>query len=71
MPALTKQSEDLKRLQALEAIKLMGMGVKKSDACERSGLSIRQFDFWMARDNGAIEALQKATIEAERIRLRI
>jgi len=49
----------------------MGMGVKKSDACERSGLSIRQFDFWMARDNGAIEALQKATIEAERIRLRI
>src|SRR5450759_1863586 len=34
MPALTKQTEDLRKVQALEAVKLMGMGVKKADACE-------------------------------------
>ena len=35
----------------------------------RTGLSIRQFDFWMARNNGAIETLQKIKIESERVRL--
>ena len=34
MPALTKQTEDFRKVQALEAVKLMGMGVKKADACE-------------------------------------
>ena len=34
MPALTKQTEDLRKVQALEAVKLMGMGVKKADARE-------------------------------------
>ena len=47
----------------------MGRGVKKADACEQAGLSTRQFDFWMARDDGAIEALQKVIIESERVRL--
>ena len=69
MPALKKQTEDFRKVQALEAVRLMGMGVKKGDACDRAGLSIRQFDFWMAKDNGAIEALQKVIIESERVRL--
>jgi hypothetical protein len=69
MPALTKQTEDLRIAQAVEAVRLMAMGVKKADACERAGLTIRQFDFWMAKDNGAIEALQKAIIQSERVRL--
>jgi hypothetical protein len=69
MPALMKQTEDFRKVQALEAVKLMGMGVKKADACERAGLSIRQFDFWMARDDGAIKVLQNVIIESERVRM--
>ena len=69
MPALTEQTEAHKRVQTLEAVRLIAMGVKKAYACDRAGLSIRQFDFWMAKDNGAIEALQKVIIESERVRL--
>lgn len=69
MPSLTKQTEDFRILQALEATKLMAKGVKKVSACDQVGLSIRQYDYWLARDDGAIEGLQKAIIEAERIRL--
>ena len=69
MPQLTKQTEDFRKLQALETIRLMSLGVKKSQACQQTGLTIRQFDYWMARDEGAIEAFQEAIIETERIRL--
>jgi len=56
-------------LQAVEATRLMALGVNKTDACEQAGISIRQYDFWLARDNGSIAELQKVIIEAERIRL--
>jgi len=69
MPQLTKTTEDFRKLQALEATRLMGLGVKKAEACEQAGISIRQFDYWVARDDGAIAALQNAIIESERIRL--
>ena len=47
----------------------MASGVNKTIACEQAGISIRQYDFWLARDNGSIAELQKVIIEAERIRL--
>ena len=69
MPALMKQTEEFRKLQDMEALRLMGLGVKKAQACEQAGLSIRQFDYWMARDDGAIEALQNVKIESEKVRL--
>ena len=53
----------------MEAIKLMTMGVKKSSACEQAGITIRQYDFWLAKNTGAIQELQKVFVEAERVRL--
>ena len=53
----------------MEAIKLMTMGVKKSSACEQAGITIRQFDYLLAKDNSAIQELQKVIIESERVRL--
>lgn len=47
----------------------MASGVNKTIACEQVGISIRQYDYWLARDNGAIEGLQKVMIEAERVQL--
>ena len=69
MPALKKQTEDLRILQAMETTRLMTMGLNKTSACEQAGISIRQYDFWLAKDNGAIQELQKVFIEAERVRL--
>jgi len=69
MPALTKQTEELRILQALEATRLMTMGVKKADACELAGISIRQYDYWIGKAPAAIEAYQKVVIESERVRL--
>ena len=69
MPALTKQTEDLRILQAMGATRLITMGVIKTKACEQAGISIRQYDFWLAKDNGAIQELQKVIIESERVRL--
>ena len=69
MPALMKQTEEFRKLQAMEAIRLMGQGVKKAQACEQAGLSIRQYDLWLARDDGAIKVLQNVIIESERVRM--
>jgi hypothetical protein len=69
MPALTKQTEDLRILQAMEATRLMALGGKKANACEQAGITIRQYDYWLAKDNGAIEELQTVIIESERVRL--
>jgi hypothetical protein len=67
MPPLSKHTRDIRILQVMEATRLMASGVNKTSACEQAGLSIRQYDYWLARDNGAIAALQKVIIEAERV----
>jgi hypothetical protein len=54
MPSLSKQTQEFRILKALEATRLMALGVKKVNACEQVGLSIRQFDYWLAIDDGAI-----------------
>lgn len=69
MPALKKHTKDLRILQAMEATRLMALGGKKANACEQAGISIRQYDYWLAKDNGAIQELQKVIIESERVRL--
>jgi hypothetical protein len=69
MPILSQQTKDLRILQAMAATRLMASGVNKTIACEQAGISIRQYDYWLARDNGAIEGLQKVMIEAERVQL--
>jgi hypothetical protein len=69
MPPLSQQTQDFRILQAMEATRLMASGVNKTSACEQSGISIRQYDYWLARDNGAIAELQKVIIEAERVQL--
>jgi DNA topoisomerase IB len=69
MPPLSQQTKDLRILQAMEATRLMTMDVKKSNACEQAGISIRQYDYWLAKDNGAIQELQQVIIESERVRL--
>ena len=48
----------------------MASGVNKASACEQTGTSIRRScDFWLARDNGAIEGLHQVIIESGRVRL--
>ena len=69
MPPLSQQSKEFRILQAMEATRLMALGTNKTSACEKAGISIRQYDFWVARDNRAIEGLQKVMIEAERVQL--
>ena len=67
MPQLSQQTKDFRILQAMEATRLMASGVNKTNACEQVGISIRQYDYWLARDTGAIAELQKVIIEAERV----
>jgi hypothetical protein len=66
---LSWQTNDFRILQAMEATRQMALWVNKTSACEQAGISFRQYDYWLARNNGAIEELQKAIIEAERVRL--
>jgi hypothetical protein len=63
MPPLSQQTRDFRILQAMEATRFMTLGVNKTSACEQAGITIRQYDYWLARDNGAIETLQKVFIE--------
>ena len=69
MPQLSQQTRDFRILQAMEATRLMASAVNTTNACEQAGISIRQYDYWLARDNGAIAALQNVIIEAERVQL--
>jgi hypothetical protein len=69
MPPLSQQTRDFRILQAMEATRLMALGVNKTSACDQAGITIRQYDYWLARDNGAIQELQKVIIESERVRL--
>jgi len=67
MPPLSQQSKEFRILQVMEATRLMALGTNKTSACEKAGISIRQYDFWVARDNRAIEGIQRVMIEAERV----
>lgn len=69
MTNLSPTTEAARILQAMKALQLIIRGVPKQQACDDVGLSLWQFENWIASDNVAIEALQKDIEEAERIRL--
>jgi len=69
MVDLTEQTQAARYLQAMLALQMIIWGDTKSHACEVNGLSVWQFDEWIAKDNVAIEMLQEDIAEAERIRI--
>jgi hypothetical protein len=69
MVDLTEQTQAARYLQAMIALQMIIRGENKAKACEVSGISLWQFDEWIAKDNIAIEMLQNDIAEAERIRL--
>jgi hypothetical protein len=69
MPQLSKSTEAARILQTMQALILTSRGIPKKEACETVGLSIWQYDEYIARDSTAIEGLQRSIAEAERIRL--
>jgi hypothetical protein len=69
MSELTEQTQAARYLQAMLALQMIIRGDSKQHACETNGLSVWQFDEWIAKDNVAIEMLQEDIAEAERIRI--
>jgi hypothetical protein len=65
----TNADESIKVIQALSVTQRIARGMGKQDACNEVGLTLRQYDYWIAKDNNALVGLQNAIVEAERIRL--
>lgn len=66
---ISVQRANILILQTMTAVRLVASGMRKSSACEQAGITAEQYDYWLAHDNGALESLQKAIIEAEKVRL--
>lgn len=69
MPKLNEQTQIAKKLQAIDALQLIARGFDKQEACTEAGISVWQFDHWIAEGGPIIEKFQRNIVEAERIRL--
>lgn len=69
MPKLSLATERTRLTQALNALQMIAKGAPKEEACAQVGLSEWQYDQWLAKDDGVLEAFQNAVVEAERIRM--
>ncbi len=69
MGKLAKHTEAARILQAMQVLQLITRGMSKQEACDTIGMSVWQYENWIAQESDAIDEMQKSIAEAERIRL--
>ena len=69
MPKLSVTTEATRIMQAMNALQMIARGVPKETACAEVGLSVWQYDSWIANGKEVLETFQNAVVEAERIRM--